>query len=301
MGTATDERPRPRRDAHRAGCRSPGRRRCTRAIHGLAPVLAGASAEVVARRLRRPRGARLTRSRAWRSATHTPPRRHRASARHRGADALVLPFGSSRSAPTSCSTAPAAPNRAWSAAAGNRARCARRGRSRRRVPRPTPFVEPLTESELRVLRYLPSNLTAPEIAGRARASTSTVKTHMRHIYEKLGVHRGPRRSSVPASSGCSRRADSYESCDDHSSGGRRGLRPTTTGCWGASMCEECSPERGDGDLSRRRLLQVSAVGLGLRAAADDGKLETACRVRRPGRSPRAPPRGRGPHARRRDR
>lgn len=28
------------------------------------------------------------------------------------------------------------------------------------------------------------------------------------------------------------------------------------------MCEECSPKRGDGDLSRRRLLQVGAVGLG---------------------------------------
>jgi cytosine/adenosine deaminase-related metal-dependent hydrolase len=28
------------------------------------------------------------------------------------------------------------------------------------------------------------------------------------------------------------------------------------------MCEECSPKRGDADLSRRRLLQVGAVGLG---------------------------------------
>jgi LuxR family maltose regulon positive regulatory protein len=50
-------------------------------------------------------------------------------------------------------------------------------------------VEPLTESELRVLRHLPTNLTAPEIAGELYLSTSTVKTHMRHVYEKLGVHR----------------------------------------------------------------------------------------------------------------
>ncbi|HSK94783.1 MAG TPA: LuxR C-terminal-related transcriptional regulator, partial [Candidatus Angelobacter sp.] len=50
-------------------------------------------------------------------------------------------------------------------------------------------AEDLTESELRVLRYLPSNLSAPEIATEVVLSTSTVKTHMRHIYEKLGVHK----------------------------------------------------------------------------------------------------------------
>jgi LuxR family maltose regulon positive regulatory protein len=49
--------------------------------------------------------------------------------------------------------------------------------------------EALTESEVRVLRYLPSNLSAPEIAAEIFLSTSTVKTHMRHIYEKLGAHR----------------------------------------------------------------------------------------------------------------
>jgi len=49
--------------------------------------------------------------------------------------------------------------------------------------------EELTESEVRVLRYLPSNLSAPEIAAEMFLSTSTVKTHMRHIYEKLGAHR----------------------------------------------------------------------------------------------------------------
>ena len=49
--------------------------------------------------------------------------------------------------------------------------------------------EALTDSELRVLRYLPSNLSAPEIAGEMFLSTSTVKTHMRHIYEKLDAHR----------------------------------------------------------------------------------------------------------------
>ena len=49
--------------------------------------------------------------------------------------------------------------------------------------------ENLTESELRVLRYLPSNLSTPEIAGELYLSFHTVKTHLRHIYAKLGVHR----------------------------------------------------------------------------------------------------------------
>jgi LuxR family maltose regulon positive regulatory protein len=49
--------------------------------------------------------------------------------------------------------------------------------------------EDLSESELRVLRYLPSNLSAPEIAAELYVSTSTVKTHMRHIYAKLDAHR----------------------------------------------------------------------------------------------------------------
>ena len=54
-------------------------------------------------------------------------------------------------------------------------------------PRPPP--EPLSESELRVLRYLPTNLTAPEIAGELSVSRNTVKTHMRNLYAKLGAHR----------------------------------------------------------------------------------------------------------------
>jgi LuxR family transcriptional regulator, maltose regulon positive regulatory protein len=39
-----------------------------------------------------------------------------------------------------------------------------------------------------VLRYLPTNLSAPEIAGELYLSVNTVRTHMRHIYEKLGAH-----------------------------------------------------------------------------------------------------------------
>jgi LuxR family transcriptional regulator, maltose regulon positive regulatory protein len=49
-------------------------------------------------------------------------------------------------------------------------------------------TEELSESELRVLGYLASNLTAPEIARELFVSTNTVKTHMKHIYSKLGAH-----------------------------------------------------------------------------------------------------------------
>jgi LuxR family maltose regulon positive regulatory protein len=51
------------------------------------------------------------------------------------------------------------------------------------------LTDPLSESELRVLRYLPTNLTAPEIAGELSVSLNTVKTHMRNLYAKLGAHR----------------------------------------------------------------------------------------------------------------
>jgi LuxR family transcriptional regulator, maltose regulon positive regulatory protein len=48
--------------------------------------------------------------------------------------------------------------------------------------------EPLSESEIRVLRYLPTNLSAREIADELTLSWYTVKTHMRHLYAKLGTH-----------------------------------------------------------------------------------------------------------------
>jgi LuxR family maltose regulon positive regulatory protein len=48
--------------------------------------------------------------------------------------------------------------------------------------------EQLTDSETRVLRYLPTNLTGPEIAAELWLSVNTVSTHTRHLYAKLGVH-----------------------------------------------------------------------------------------------------------------
>jgi LuxR family maltose regulon positive regulatory protein len=46
-------------------------------------------------------------------------------------------------------------------------------------------VEELSPSELRVLRYLPTNLSRPEIASQLSVSVNTVNTHIRSIYAKL--------------------------------------------------------------------------------------------------------------------
>src|SRR5215469_15438452 len=54
---------------------------------------------------------------------------------------------------------------------------------------PLPLVEPLSDSEIRVLRYLPTHLSAPQIASELYVSHNTVRTHMRHLYTKLGTHR----------------------------------------------------------------------------------------------------------------
>jgi DNA-binding NarL/FixJ family response regulator len=48
--------------------------------------------------------------------------------------------------------------------------------------------EPLTRGETRVLRYLPTCMSAPEIAAELCVSANTVKTHVYHLYRKLGAH-----------------------------------------------------------------------------------------------------------------
>jgi LuxR family maltose regulon positive regulatory protein len=53
---------------------------------------------------------------------------------------------------------------------------------------PQRLREPLSQSELRVLRYLPTNLTMREIASELHVSVNTVKAHARHVYAKLGSH-----------------------------------------------------------------------------------------------------------------
>jgi LuxR family maltose regulon positive regulatory protein len=57
-----------------------------------------------------------------------------------------------------------------------------------------PLTEQLSPGELRVLRYLPTNLSRSEIAGELSVSPNTVSTHIRSIYAKLGA--GDRSAAV---------------------------------------------------------------------------------------------------------
>jgi LuxR family maltose regulon positive regulatory protein len=50
-----------------------------------------------------------------------------------------------------------------------------------------PSADELSPGELRVLRYLPTNLSRPEIASELSVSLNTVGTHLRSIYAKLQV------------------------------------------------------------------------------------------------------------------
>jgi LuxR family maltose regulon positive regulatory protein len=53
----------------------------------------------------------------------------------------------------------------------------------------TPLLEPLTERERAILRYLPTRMSNSEMASELFISTNTVKSHLRSIYRKLDVDR----------------------------------------------------------------------------------------------------------------
>jgi LuxR family maltose regulon positive regulatory protein len=62
------------------------------------------------------------------------------------------------------------------------------GASQRHSAAVAPLSEELSATELRVVRFLPTNLKAPEIASELYVSSNTVRTHLRHIYAKLDAH-----------------------------------------------------------------------------------------------------------------
>jgi len=61
-------------------------------------------------------------------------------------------------------------------------------RASRKPKQSTALVEPLTERELEVLRYIAEGLSNPEIASRLYLSTNTLKAHTQNIFMKLDVH-----------------------------------------------------------------------------------------------------------------
>jgi two-component system nitrate/nitrite response regulator NarL len=58
------------------------------------------------------------------------------------------------------------------------------GEIRLRAPRDRPFM---SERERETLTLIAEGLSAPQIGTTLHLSTATVKTHLQHIYEKLGV------------------------------------------------------------------------------------------------------------------
>jgi len=68
------------------------------------------------------------------------------------------------------------------------------GQAEDRTPVKQVLIEPLSERELDVLRLLGTDLDGPEIARHLMVSLSTLRTHTRNIYSKLGVNN--RRAAV---------------------------------------------------------------------------------------------------------
>jgi LuxR family maltose regulon positive regulatory protein len=54
-------------------------------------------------------------------------------------------------------------------------------------PEVQPLIEPLTERELEVLRLIAAGLSNQEIAQELVIALSTVKSHINHVYGKMGV------------------------------------------------------------------------------------------------------------------
>ena len=50
------------------------------------------------------------------------------------------------------------------------------------------FFEVLSERELEVLKLLPSQLSSVDLASEMHVSVNTLRTHLKNIYQKLGVH-----------------------------------------------------------------------------------------------------------------
>ena len=56
------------------------------------------------------------------------------------------------------------------------------------APAAEPLVEPLSARELEILTLLNGPLSTPEIAAQLVVSVNTVRTHIKNVYGKLGVH-----------------------------------------------------------------------------------------------------------------
>ena len=72
---------------------------------------------------------------------------------------------------------------------------------------PSSLAEPLTEREVEILRLAASGISVDEIATRLFVSPNTVKTHLTHLYAKLGVRGRPDAIRAALHFGCLSPAD----------------------------------------------------------------------------------------------
>ena len=72
---------------------------------------------------------------------------------------------------------------------------------------PTAMVEALTDRELEILRLAASGIAVEEISARLFVSPNTVKTHLTHVYAKLGVRGRPDAIRAALHYGCLTPAD----------------------------------------------------------------------------------------------
>ena len=61
------------------------------------------------------------------------------------------------------------------------------GRARQAQTPRIALIDPLSSRELEVLSYLPTRMGNAEIARALFVSTNTIKTHVKHIYQKLAA------------------------------------------------------------------------------------------------------------------
>lgn len=69
-------------------------------------------------------------------------------------------------------------------------------------PLPQSGPDPLTQREIEVLQLAASGLSVRELAAVLRVSPNTVKSHLEHAYDKLGVHNRAQAIAAGLGAGC---------------------------------------------------------------------------------------------------
>jgi LuxR family maltose regulon positive regulatory protein len=85
--------------------------------------------------------------------------------------------------------------------------------ARRAVESASEVTADLTPAELRVLRFLPTHLSFPEIAAEVYVSPNTVKTQAQAVYRKLGV--SSRREAVERGRAAGLMGEDHEPVPQH--------------------------------------------------------------------------------------